>query len=230
MATLKRWGIPKPDREWLAKKFWLPPKGEGLTAQQIGEICSVSKKTVLKWLHAYGIEMESHGARRSKGRKSRITPPSKSTLLQLYQLPPDGQGKTLQQLADHFGVSVETVRKWLRKYKMTQPFPERHAERMAGKNNPAYSNGNSQPYTRRKLAKVEPILRCAWCKTDQDVQIHHIDHNRENNDLSNLMWLCRNCNIMEAHIYALTTSGRATATWVDDDGQVSIEIKFNKRS
>lgn len=41
--------------------------------------------------------------------------------------------------------------------------------------------------------KIKPI--CKLCKT-KDTRIlcaHHLDRNRKNNDVSNLIWVCRNC-------------------------------------
>jgi YHS domain-containing protein len=59
-------------------------------------------------------------------------------------------------------------------------------------NNPNYIDGSS---SYRKLALEHYEAKCKYCGYDvvQVVQIHHIDGNRENNDLSNLEVVCRNC-------------------------------------
>src|SRR3990167_10266153 len=90
-----------------------------------------------------------------------------------------------------------------------QPHSVRHSIRMSGKDNPAYVNGNSQRYVRRLLKQERPNLICEWCGAGEKVEVHHIDHNRENNNLDNLMWLCQNCNLLEAQAFILRKSGRA---------------------
>lgn len=37
---------------------------------------------------------------------------------------------------------------------------------------------------------------CGWNEYPEAFVIHHIDHNRHNNDLSNLIVLCRNCHFL----------------------------------
>lgn len=42
---------------------------------------------------------------------------------------------------------------------------------------------------------------CSRCEIEDSrvLIVHHIDRNRKNNDLSNLMWLCHNCHFLEHH-------------------------------
>jgi hypothetical protein len=42
---------------------------------------------------------------------------------------------------------------------------------------------------------------CKICKTEdcRVLAVHHIDRNRKNNALSNLMWLCHNCHFLVHH-------------------------------
>ena len=53
--------------------------------------------------------------------------------------------------------------------------------------------------TYRKVLKDSGVREvCTRCKKD-DIRIlvaHHIDHNRKNYDVKNLMWLCRNCHFV----------------------------------
>ena len=64
-----------------------------------------------------------------------------------------------------------------------------------------------------------------WCGGTENVQIHHIDHDRQNANLDNLMWLCNHCNLMEASLYHLTSAGRVT---VHSDGD-TLTIRFTKK-
>lgn len=48
---------------------------------------------------------------------------------------------------------------------------------------------------RRLLTQTDRLQKCVRCGID-DVRVlavHHIDRNRKNNKLSNLLWLCHNC-------------------------------------
>jgi hypothetical protein len=49
---------------------------------------------------------------------------------------------------------------------------------------------------RHKVPKV-----CGICKTidTRILAVHHIDHNRKNNSISNLAWLCHNCHFLLHH-------------------------------
>lgn len=56
-----------------------------------------------------------------------------------------------------------------------------------------YSNGKSiyrDKAFRNKKAKCE---KCGYERHKQCLQVHHIDHNRDNNDISNLQILCLVC-------------------------------------
>jgi len=40
---------------------------------------------------------------------------------------------------------------------------------------------------------------CSICGSTENLELHHIDNNRENNDLSNIQLLCRNCHRSQMH-------------------------------
>lgn len=207
----KRWRIPIPDVGWLAEQYLLPPDGLGRSCPDIGIELGVGKHTVQRWVKKLGLRQALVDRQRQSqligARLRRKMPPSKHILAQKFLIPPDGEGKTEDQLCIEFNVSRPTVRKWLKEYNLIQPHSLRHSHRMSGKNNPAYTNGNSHRYVGRSLTKVKPKV-CEWCKTKENVQIHHVDHNRENNDLGNLMWLCHSCNMLEAFIWQLEQTNR----------------------
>lgn len=59
-----------------------------------------------------------------------------------------------------------------------------------------HANWRGGEYTYHRIMKNYGIApKCTDCGIiDKRVLlIHHIDYNRKNNDISNLMWLCRNC-------------------------------------
>jgi len=196
---------------------------------EIGREYEVSKPTVRGWLKHYGLTQNPtsrlmHFAKRPKLER-RIEAPDSDELAGLYLLPPEGEGMSLAQLQSYYNVSVPTIRRWLNELGLTQDFGERHSERMSGHSNPAFTNGNSQRYVRRLLGVTrEPV--CEWCGETKRVQVHHIDHNRENNSTDNLMWLCGSCNRLEAQLY-----NNERASWQLDEGDEfnTLTIVFNRR-
>ena len=203
-----------PDKAVLAKKYLLPPLGEGKKLKELAKIFSVSDRTVSVWLKKYGLTENSRA--RSVYQKAgvpnlkrRIPSPAREELARLYLLPPDGEAKTEDELAALYGVARPTLRRWLNEYGLMQPHSERHSWRTRGKGNPAYVDGNSMTYVRRLLKRQRPNVICNWCGANERIEVHHIDHNRENNNLDNLMWLCKNCNLLEAQAFILRKSGRA---------------------
>lgn len=62
-------------------------------------------------------------------------------------------------------------------------------------------------HTYRDMAMREYAHQCAICgwKEDEDIlQVHHIDENRQNNALKNLIILCPNCHAkLTSHKYQL---------------------------
>ncbi len=203
-----------PDTKWLAGEYLLPPEGKGRSCPDIGKEFGVTKHVVQKWVKKLGI-WQSQSRRTSFRRKGFATwwkePPAIKELATKYLLPPDGLGMTLHQLAEDFEVSVPTIRKWLKKYDLTQPFPERHAQRMSDEGNAAYTDGSSPNYIIRKLTKDRPKI-CEWCGATEKVQVHHQDHDRQNNDLDNLTWLCGPCNRLDAQLWQLKQAGRVLVT------------------
>lgn len=58
-------------------------------------------------------------------------------------------------------------------------------------------NGGTSTYRRLKEQNSDKIV-CEHCgfKDKRALVVHHIDHNRQNNELENLQWLCRNCHFL----------------------------------
>jgi len=48
--------------------------------------------------------------------------------------------------------------------------------------------------------------KCVKCGYDdlRALAVHHVDQNRKNNGIHNLVWLCRNCHFLE-HFYKEVT-------------------------
>ncbi len=75
------------------------------------------------------------------------------------------------------------------------------------RNSEAYTADNHPNWTgglysyRDRLKRSEVTQECRKCKTTDEriLAVHHKDKNRENNDLSNLIWLCHNCHYLVHH-------------------------------
>lgn len=61
-----------------------------------------------------------------------------------------------------------------------------------------------QTYRRAKKDK------CEWCSSKKNLCVHHIDGNRYNNDLNNLITVCKRCH-QNHHIVRNMTTGRYEA-------------------
>ena len=121
--------------------------------------------------------------------------------------------KTCREIAEEVGTTFATIAAWCRQYELTRSRDERnrrHSRAMTGKGNPAWNGGTSENYQRQLLRHSDKPHRCIWCGATKRLQVHHVDHDRDNGDLDNLEWLCGPCNRMEAQIHALERAGRAT--------------------
>jgi transposase-like protein len=205
----------------------LPPDGKGRSRSDIGKGLGVSKYAVGYWINRYGLGLQQDPKKRLRffASQPRITPPSRERLIEQYIQ----EDKSVRELAKEMGYSTLTVNKWLRIYnikKSPEQLGNKHSRRMSGKGNPAYTNGNSQHFVKSALSKVKPKV-CEWCKTTKRVQVHHMDHNRENNNLENLTWLCGSCNRLEAQLRALVKDNRIKME--HNENMLTIEFLVHNR-
>ena len=65
-----------------------------------------------------------------------------------------------------------------------------------GEKSANWRNGAGSYRAIMSRAKVKPI--CSMCQQDDKrvLVVHHIDGNRQNNSLKNLIWVCRNCHCL----------------------------------
>jgi len=90
---------------------------------------------------------------------------------------------------------------------MKKKISDAHIGIQEGKNNPAWLGGKSfEPYGIEFNNKLKEQIRkrdnyiCQECsyaqkKLKEKLHIHHIDYNKKNNNLNNLVALCRNCHL-----------------------------------
>lgn len=65
----------------------------------------------------------------------------------------------------------------------------------------SYNWKNGEKAYRQILKRSGREMICFKCKLDDNrvLAVHHQDHNRKNNVLSNLIWLCYNCHFLVHH-------------------------------
>jgi hypothetical protein len=59
--------------------------------------------------------------------------------------------------------------------------------------------------------------RCAFCWTDKQIQVGHLDGHEENDELENLIWTCRSCNALHANTLRAAGYGRLTRQYNPKD-------------
>ena len=66
-----------------------------------------------------------------------------------------------------------------------------------------YINGNGEDKIKKLIKEGIKTHKCEncgiteWMGTKVSIELHHIDGNRENNDISNLKILCPNCHSLQ---------------------------------
>lgn len=86
---------------------------------------------------------------------------------------------------------------------------------------PGYIDGRNSIAgdTYRRLAILYLEHKCALCdETNLDnLDVHHKDGNRKNNELSNLIFLCKRCHLTKAHKYKRDRWGRFVSAKINEE-------------
>lgn len=207
----------RPDCEWIEQQHFILGKRYKQIAEEIG----CCKDTIQDWAHMLGVDVEHlfpvgsvhPPVKVGTGRSARFYGWSKGWLEQQYV----EHDLSAKQIAVQLGASHPSVVRQLRKFGFSlrdrEEMNERHSKRMSGSGNPAWSGGTTRNYQHGALVKSGQAQYCDWCKTTEDLQLHHIDHDTSNGSLDNLTWLCGACNRVEAYLWKLQKEGRATVVF-----------------
>ena len=135
--------------------------------------------------------------------------------------------KSLNLIAHEVGLGGGgPVRRWLRKIGVPcRSLSESHAL-IAGERHPNWISGRGSGTREGILRRAGRDRSCAWCgqgpKGSNRLEIHHKDHNADNNVVGNLVYLCRTCHMLECRLWYIHQTGKAV---VDAEGD-TITIQF----
>lgn len=68
-----------------------------------------------------------------------------------------------------------------------------------GSNHPNWKNGETVYRKTLKRSKKKKVCLLCKVKDQRILAVHHLDHNRKNAKLENLVWLCHNCHFLVHH-------------------------------
>lgn len=68
-----------------------------------------------------------------------------------------------------------------------------------GSNHPNWKHGENTYKNLLLKSKTKTVCKLCGLKDIRTLAVHHIDKNRKNNHISNLVWLCHNCHHLTHH-------------------------------
>lgn len=200
--------------------WWLEVKyhDEGMTQQEIGEVCGVSARTIRMYMKEFGIERRSvdgenhglYGKERDEAVKEQI-----SETLEGREFDEESRQKMAESKT---GTTIpadvrEKISQSLSGLQRDEETRQKMSESRRGEANPAWEGGNSGHYgpgwqsARATVRKRDEVCRqCGHDGSDRILDVHHIIPVRcfrEADDaeleaahrLENLVLLCRSCHV-----------------------------------
>jgi len=181
----------RPKDEWLREQYETLGRSSGSIAWEVGTGSSI----IRGWLREIGVKIRKSG----DYSRDRIAWPSKEYLEDLYFT----QELPCTEIAQQLECSAYRVRKKFKELGI----PLRVAR-----------SGRGGSEARRTLEGVEAPRNCKWCKQpdtlpgapySEVLQAHHKNHNKKDNRLENLMWLCPICHRFETALWNLLQADKA---------------------
>ena len=99
-----------------------------------------------------------------------------------------------EKMLKHRGIFKKGSSPWNKGLKIQTNTGRTHFKKgeMNGNKHPQYKHGK---YCYRDVIPPEMRVQCWECFSHKNIDVHHKDGNRENNDISNLEVLCHSCHI-----------------------------------
>ena len=157
-----------------------------------------------------------------QGKRVRFVWPDKEWLHREYV----EKGRTTYDIGEEVGGSNFVVSTWLNKLGIGTRTPaergERHSKRMSGAGNPAWVGGTCQGW--HKKVALSMFDRCQWCGSTKSLEVHHMDHDRENGSKDNLTILCGPCNKVESWMWKHQQDGTASVVFDTINRRVTMDF------
>ena len=133
--------------------------------------------------------------------------------------------KTVREIAAEIGCSTGPVSYWIKRdgiSKSKKSLRERHSRRMSGDGNPSWGGGTTQKW--QKKVALSMFDRCQWCGSTKRLQVHHMDHDRQNGSKDNLTILCGPCNRVESWMWKHQQDGTASVVFDTNTRRVTMDF------
>jgi len=178
---------------------------EKKTMQEIADLIGCCKGTICNYLHNYNIVSRiGHPPKGIKMPTWKVIP--KAELYDFYV----SQELTMQEISEQYNCCRSQVFKLLKKYKIvTRTRAERNKKYL--RNLSLSSGGTGIPYENTEYgAEFDSALKekirfkdkykckicgCTQVENSRQLDIHHIDYDKKNNSLMNLIALCISCHM-----------------------------------
>ena len=155
--------------------------------------------------------------------------------------------KTAVQIANEFGFTTSVIKKWVKKHDLPRKPKSyfnkgraawnkglsvedpRVAAQAKALNEHKWRGGRYTETERKERIKIVSKstyrhfvdTECALCKSDNALQVHHIDRNRENNKIDNLETLCASCH-QRVHEQSLLAVHYDEIVLIEDAGMTAV--------
>ncbi len=135
--------------------------------------------------------------------------------------------KSTNQIARELGCRSNVVLCWMKaagvRLRTKMERDRLHAVTMAGALNPAFVHGTGSGARsrrcRKKLWASNKQEACMWCGVSADnerLEAHHKNHDRRDESIQNLVWMCLTCHRMETWIWKAKQRGKVEVTVCED--------------
>ena len=117
--------------------------------------------------------------------------------------------KSGNTIAEEVGCDTSTVMQW----RNLLGIPVSTGKELASKKQS--TRRKNLPYTHTAPGQKRDMDRwgferiCKWCGTTKNIQLHHKNHNPRDGRPKNMVWLCKNCHLLETRMWQIRKAGKA---------------------
>jgi len=222
----------EPDKEWLEDQYIIQNK----SAKDISEEVNVNSHLIGRWLEKFNIPKKGPGKVKQatsividgitmrpptsikNGNRTHWAPPDKAWLEYQYET----LRKSASKIGREVGVAGKTLNKWFDKLGVVT----NRSKRQLGANNGNWKGGTGHGTLKRECQREGRPCVCVWCGEEGELkpgyhetstpicslELHHKDHNTDNCDLDNLLFLCHKCHMLETWMWQIRKAKKANVS------------------